>query len=323
MPVEPQIVQPQIARRIFVVGVPRSGTTLVQSLLAAHSTMTSFTESHLLSRHFALLPLFSLPVLTKNPAPRLAEFLAENNEHAPASAAWFEKEGQQLLRSRALLPLRTRSVAEKLLQVFDQLALGRGKSGWIEKTPRHLRYLPLIESLSEGAGSDGAGSGAGSTHFVHVIRRGLEVVASLHAASQSWQHPYGVEACVRRWNADLRFSLKRMLASGGRAREHCVFYERLTQKPEAVLRELLGELGLDWEPELLERHAQMAGQLVTPQEVWKEGVGRKIKRSATSHRALTARQRKQASQGLQHGLYDQLLERAPWPSVGATTGAAP
>lgn len=35
-------------RPIFIVGCPRSGTTLLQSMLAAHSTITSFPESHLL-----------------------------------------------------------------------------------------------------------------------------------------------------------------------------------------------------------------------------------------------------------------------------------
>ena len=44
----------KIERRIFIVGVPRSGTTLLQSLLAAHSELTSFTESHFFSRYFSL-----------------------------------------------------------------------------------------------------------------------------------------------------------------------------------------------------------------------------------------------------------------------------
>ena len=43
----------QIGQRIFVVGVPRSGTTLLQSLLAGHSALTSFTESHFFDRHYS------------------------------------------------------------------------------------------------------------------------------------------------------------------------------------------------------------------------------------------------------------------------------
>ena len=78
--------RPTIDRRVFVVGVPRSGTTLVQSLLAAHSTMTSFTESHFFDRHFTRLPPSSLSILSRNPAPRLHEFLLENCEAPPDAA---------------------------------------------------------------------------------------------------------------------------------------------------------------------------------------------------------------------------------------------
>lgn len=37
-----------IQARLFLVGCPRTGTTLIQSLLAAHSQIASFPESHLL-----------------------------------------------------------------------------------------------------------------------------------------------------------------------------------------------------------------------------------------------------------------------------------
>ena len=36
----------KIKDRIFIVGCPRSGTTLLQSLLAAHPQIHSFPETH-------------------------------------------------------------------------------------------------------------------------------------------------------------------------------------------------------------------------------------------------------------------------------------
>ena len=65
---------PQIHGRIFVVGAPRSGTTLAQSLLAAHSGTTSFTESHLFARHFTHVPPLARPILVRSPAPGLRPF---------------------------------------------------------------------------------------------------------------------------------------------------------------------------------------------------------------------------------------------------------
>jgi hypothetical protein len=299
----------RIDRRIFMVGVPRSGTTLVQSLLAAHSAMTSFTESHFFDRHFTHLRSLSSPILIKSPASRVQEFLAENDEPPPDTAVWFEWQDRFALRLRPLLPFQTRRVARQLLKVLDELALGRGKSSWVEKTPMHLRYVPFLERLS---------SPEIRTCFVHVIRDGLDVVASLHEASQSWERPYDLGTCVRRWNTDVAFSLSRI----GAPTDHFIFYEDLTSQPEAALRRLLAELGLDWEPDILERYACTSDRLITEQEAWKEGVGRSIRRSETSERTLTPDQRDRVTQSLHRGLYDQLLERARrrWSETGGVRG---
>ncbi len=193
------------------------------------------------------------------------------------------------------MPFRTRPVAERLLRVLDELTLGRGRSSWIEKTPKNLRYIPLLESVS---------GPEPRTHFVHVIRDGLEVVASLHDASQNWEDPHDLSSCVRRWNRDVSLSLRRF----GAPTDHFVFYEELTSRPEATLRRLLAELGLGWEPDILERYARTSDRLITRQEAWKEGVGRRIRPSGTSDRALTPEQRDRVTRSLRHSLYHQLRE---------------
>ena len=43
-------------RGIFLVGCPRSGTTLLQSLIAAHPLVTSFSESNFFGASFRRLP---------------------------------------------------------------------------------------------------------------------------------------------------------------------------------------------------------------------------------------------------------------------------
>ena len=299
---------PRIDGRIFVVGVPRSGTTLVQSLLAAHGAVTSFTESHLFARHFTLLPLLPEALLTRDPTDRLREFLAENGEEPPATAAWFDARRQAGPWSRLLLPLRTRPAARRLLRVFDELALRRGAAVWVEKTPRHLRYVPFLERLS---------GAEARLRFVHVIRDGLEVVASLNRASQRWERPYDLDACVRRWNADVGFALRRV----GRPRDRFLFYEELTSRPEETLRRLFGELGLDWEPQILDRYAGASRRLVGREEAaWKAGIGRPIRPSATSGRELTEDQRRRVARALRRDLYERIRQRLGRPP-GAPRGA--
>ena len=292
-----------IEHRIFIVGVPRSGTTLVQSLLAAHSTMTSFTESHFFDRHFTQPRPFAQPILIRDPEPRLSEFLSENGEDISDAAAWLETKGRRPLRAKFFMPLQTRRVARRLLQILDELALRRDATGWVEKTPRHLRYIPFLEGISDPGLR---------TSFVHVIRKGLEVVASLHRASQSWERPYDLDTCVNRWNADVGFSLSRVTS----ANDHFVFYEELTARPKATLERLLGGIGLGWEPKILERYPTTSGQIVTSDETWKADIGRSIRRSGSSDRVLTGEERDHVSTMLDHPLYDQLFAH-----VGQRSGA--
>ncbi len=299
--------QPAIERRIFIVGAPRSGTTLVQSLLAAHSAMTSFTESHFFRKHFSKVPLLSPPILTRDPRSGLSEFLVENGEGPPPAAEWFSKRERWALGIRPLLPLQTLPVARQLVRVLDELALRRGVSNWIEKTPWHLRYIPLLEKASPG----------GCPYFIHVIRNGLEVVASLHRASQKWERSYGLEECVARWNADLGHSLDRISSPN----DLFVAYEQLTADPEATVKLLLDGLGLAWEPAILEHYGSTADGIITTKEDWKTGVGRSIRRSATSAEVLTSEQREWATKRLDHDLYDRILERSG-RRTGATAGAA-
>lgn len=300
----------EIERRIFVVGVPRSGTTLVQSLLAAHSAVTSFTESHLFSRHFTLFGPGPTPILVRDPGPRLVEFLAEN-EAGPAPGPVVSRDDLSAVSPPVLFrPWRTRLVAERLLHVFDRLAQFRGRPSWVEKTCRHLRYTPYLERLV---------GPTGGFHVVHVVREGLDVVASLHTASQRWERPYALPECATRWNEDVAFSLRHV----GALHHHVVFYEDITAHPRATLEPLLASLGLRWEPGVLVDYGAAAESLVTENEPWKADVGRKIARSATARERLTPAQRQQVTGQLDEGLYRRLRHHAATGSTDREGAPAP
>ncbi len=284
-----------VHNRICVVGAPRSGTTLVQSLLASHSTATSFTESHFFSRHFARVPGFEQTVLTRNPGPRLRDFLLENHENPCDAARWIGLKEKSILRIWPLLPLWTNPVAYRLIQVLDQLCLRRGRTTWIEKTPQHLHHVALIEA---------AAGGREAVRFVHVVRNGVEVVSSLHAASRNWERPYDVDTCVRRWNTDVR----RSLAHLAEPNHVCITYEDLTSRTEPTVKRLFEAVDLAWEPEIFDRYSDMSNGLVTSSEAWKNGTGRKIQPSDTASGALTDEQRARAGQSLRHELLTAITD---------------
>lgn len=285
----------ELERRIFVVGAPRSGTTLVQSLLAAHSALTSFTESHFFARHFRPLPGWPVAILTRDPTDRVREFLTENS--VPPELG--DPMGDRFVGTVPPLPLRplaTRRTARRLVGVLDEVARSRKAGGWIEKTPRHLRHLGWLERLLRRERG---------VRFVHVVRDGLDVAASLRTASAGWDHPYDLATCVERWNADLALSLRRV----GRRRDRFVFYEELTARPDAVLERLCGDLGLEWEREILERYGATSSRLITGEETWKAGVARPLRPAGTAERALDRGEREWARTALRNDLYQRIRDR--------------
>lgn len=292
----------RIDRRIFVVGVPRSGTTLVQSLLAAHDEVASWIESHFFDRLFRLVPgLPSRALLWRDPEPEVRAFLQAND------AIWDDGEvrwanNQPGWRLRAPI-LWSDAAARSLVEIYDDLAACQGCATWVEKTPAHLRYVPFLERLLADDDPD--------VRFVHVIRDGLETVASLRAASKHWERAYGVDECVRRWNREVALSLARAsLPNSVGTRDVFVFYEELTTEPEAATRRLFDEVGLVWQPDVLELYARAASTVTADGERWKSGTGRVIEPSATSRVTLTDEQRQRAERGLRRDLYDEIRQRA-------------
>jgi hypothetical protein len=293
----------EVEGRIFLVGVPRSGTTLLQALLAAHPRVTSFTESHLFSRPFRRVPGLGL-VLTSDPTHRLMEFLAENDASAAEVAPWFGAPTPAELRSRLGLASHTKDVATRLVGVLDALGRQRGSPVWLEKTPRHLLAIDLLETVCD----DGV-----PTRFVHLFRDGLQTVASLYAASQDWPETYDLEACIDRWNGDLERSLRYLDRPN-----HCfVCYETLTRDPEAVLRPLFTALELPWEASVLSEFGAVSDDLRTSDEAWKGDVNRAIRPSATADQVLGERQREQVLGRLRRESYDRLRRHALGESRGA------
>lgn len=278
--------------RIFLVGVPRSGTTLLQALLAAHPDVTSFTESHFFSRCFTTVPGLGA-VLRDDPTPRLHEFLAENQSDPPPAATWFGPPTPTALRLPPLRPAATNEVARRLVHVLDELAQGRGAAYWLEKTPRHLQRLDLIERACQGDLP---------TQFVHLVRRGPETVASLFDASKHWERAYDLDECIRRWNDDLAITVSHLDEPG----HHVVLYEALTRDPETVVRRLLDRLGLTWAPTLLDDYARGAGALATPGESWKQGTVRTIAPSSRVDEVLDPAQREAVRAGIVAERYEQV-----------------
>jgi hypothetical protein len=240
---------------LFLVGCPRSGTTLLQSLLAAHSQIISFPESHFFEHLSARWPWGDLFGLASGRASQqFHKFLTvieqENLEDYIPKKAIFSQQ-----YSRAFI------------EVLDRYALEHQKSWWLEKTPQHLRCIALIENQVD------------NPKFIHLIRNGEDVVASLYDASRkhsekTWGGAWNIDRCIQVWIGDVEHSRKHLKKSN----HILVKYETLVQNAESVLNTLCQFVGIEFEKSMMEDYTEAAKQVVREHEwAWKASAGAPIK----------------------------------------------
>ena len=230
-------------KRVFIVGCPRSGTTLLQTLLAANGRLVSPPETH----------FFSYVV------PRsLAKYLGLASRAGRRRAlSHMKKIG---LDFRAPASNWISDWSEALVQCFDTLALAESANGWIEKTPVHLHFVDLIGRLIPDA------------QFVHVVRNCKDTCASLYEASNQFPEAWGgkrsARECAERWVHDFMISESKIRDP----RHKVVIYEKLVSSSEDVMSEVLEFLNVKsvtWQPS--EKMFRQAFQkAVLHDEPWKE-----------------------------------------------------
>ena len=276
------------SKHLFIVGSPRSGTTLLQSLLASHSEITSFPESHFFKylvfkqRRWSLT-LGALGIAPLGAKPRFKEFLHEINQ----------EQMQSILPSFALF---SRQYAHAFVKVLDTLTKQQGKTIWIEKTPGHLYCINSIEKLVPDA------------KFIHILRNGMDVVASQYEVTHKYPEIWGgardVDECVERWIKDVKISQSYV----NRPNHILVRYEKLLEDPQLMLTRICQFVGTDFDELMLQKYSNTYKRLVLSNEAWKASVKESI-RSTNSKKFYEIFEEKQQSyilDRLQHISIDEL-----------------
>jgi hypothetical protein len=234
--------------RLFLVGCPRSGTTLLQSLLAAHSQVVSFPESH----------FYNTMTTCRFGLRRLG--LASPRTRAKFSS-FLKLIGHPEMRGYLpVFAVSRRQYSRAFIAVLDAVARQQNKPVWLEKTPRHLHYIDDISAFVP------------ESRFIHLVRNGEDVVASLYEVVN--QHPErwpsipagNVARCVDRWVESMRLSRRYV----GEPNHAMVRYEHLVEAPDEVMKRLCQFIGIPFEVQMLECYSDRAAVLTLPFETWKQ-----------------------------------------------------
>lgn len=230
---------------IFLVGVPRSGTTLLQRILDAHPDVAVAPETFFVRRfadrrkHYGKLgdPRHLEKLLTDLIAtPEFAEMGLDSAEFRSA------------VRGFASPSLEYHEVFAAWL---DAYRARRGKRIVGEKTPNHLLAMRRLEDWFPNA------------RFVHVVR-------DPRAVTESWRGvPWtngSLEADAEVWRRYLETSRKE---PPRRATCHVIRYESLIANPESETRRLCEAIGLKFHAAMLRFHEVSAEAVNVEREPWK------------------------------------------------------
>ncbi len=236
---------------VFVVGVARSGTTLLSAMLSAHPRLDCGPESRFYARYRHLDARARRRILDPQTWPRPAvDFIASlRNQGHPITELF----GLTLPEIGTYLGGRQPSTAAMLESLTVLHAQRRGKARWVEKTPRHLL---MTDTLREGWPD---------ARIVRIVRDPRDVALSL--AGMPFAKASVVGNLVR-IDADDRASRERIEAD---PLAMTLRYEDLVTQPEPELRRVCDFIGEDYHPAMLDSRGG-AADVAAEHEWWKASV---------------------------------------------------
>lgn len=234
-------------KRVMIVGCPRSGTTLLQSILSAHKEVFSLPETH-----------FYPQLCSSNPFFRhfgLSTRTARNN---------LKQIGKDYLDKKINTSLLTKKLSQSFLETLDQASQIRGKSTWIEKTPQNLWFLSFIKSITK------------DIYFIHIEREPKDVIASIHYASTKHPDSWGyqnIDHCISLYKESKKFNDQYRSTKS----HYFCKYEELASDPPSVIKCILKFCQLEFYEDLLLDYKKSRNFISRKSDLWTSGISSEIK----------------------------------------------
>jgi LPS sulfotransferase NodH len=222
----------------FIVGNPRSGTTLLRFILSSHSRIYIPEETGFVPHlaHLAKRPL------NRPQVQELVEQIGQMNREWRGIVADYEAFFQSL-------PSPT-TLHDALDALYHVRIAPQGAVRWGDKGPSYVRWIPQLEQIFP------------ESLYIHLVRDGRDcTLSSLKKWSADNWH-YDTYYLMRTWqrNVEAGQQAARQL---GPQRFLEVRYEALVGDPAATTRQICDFLGETFEPAMLD-HTPLAKQLIAP-----------------------------------------------------------
>ncbi len=213
---------------LFVLGVSRSGTTLLRVVLDRSPGIAIPDES------------FFIPLLARRHRGVVnRDRFLDDLSRLPTLSAWGLRLDDIAWRMRPDM-----RVGQAVAAIFETYAANQGKPRWGDKTPMYMRHLRVLERLFPDA------------QFVHLIRDGRDAALSFlrmpaGTYTRTWAHPDTVAEFACLWRLEVA-NARALGERVGSSRYLEVRYEELIDRPEAVIRGICEFASLPYEQAMLE-----------------------------------------------------------------------
>ena len=253
-------------RPIFVVGCPRSGTTLLQLMLHAHPRIAIPPENRFLMAAYDERHRFGDLAVEEN-RRELARWIVERKQTRFADLGL---DGRQVIDEIVAGPPTLGSALGIVLRAY---AARFGKPRWGDKRPSYFHRIPMLLRLFPDA------------QIVHLIRDGRDCVASLK--EMEW-YKHDVYHAIATWGEAIDVD-EHSVKSLPPDTYHRLYYEHLIRDPAAELKALCNFLGEEFDPAMCDP-APAAAVALPERKTWHARTRGEVNasRSGTWRERLTA-----------------------------------
>lgn len=225
----------------FIVGVHRSGTTLLRFMLSSHSRIYIPPESDFIPFFFRKQPLCQLSIVEVAKYLEIIfsqyRFVEDWQGATPKVNEFFEL-------------METSTPAGFLNQLYGQYAAQNGASRWGDKTPIYASYVDTLSTIFPKA------------QFIHILRDPFDCVISLMDKYADQEFHIDIYYAARNWERRIRNI--RVAAEKMPLKQYTeVLYEKLVENPEYELQRICEFLGEDYEISMVQHH-KLAQKVIDP-----------------------------------------------------------